>query len=78
MWNTNQTAEYCDRCGGFVRGLIDMGIPRKCICHIVPIGWECPRCHKVHSPYSLVCDCPRMTVVSPTVLPIEMQKEEVK
>lgn len=21
-------------------------------------GWACPRCGKVHSPYSVVCDCP--------------------
>ena len=20
-------------------------------------GWECPRCFKIHSPYSLTCDC---------------------
>lgn len=21
-------------------------------------GWACPRCGKVHSPYSVICDCP--------------------
>ena len=23
----------------------------------LPTGWICPRCNKVHSPYSLLCDC---------------------
>ncbi len=22
------------------------------------IGWECPRCHKIHSPYATECYCP--------------------
>lgn len=21
------------------------------------MGWECPRCHKIHSPYVQECDC---------------------
>lgn len=21
-------------------------------------GWECPRCHKIHSPFITTCDCP--------------------
>lgn len=27
-------------------------------------GWECPRCHKIHSPFSTVCDCPAATFTS--------------
>jgi len=30
-------------------------------------GWICPRCAKVHSPFSLTCDCPAQTVSSVTV-----------
>lgn len=25
------------------------------------MGWECPRCHKVNSPFVLTCDCPPFT-----------------
>lgn len=25
------------------------------------IGWECPRCFKIHSPFSQTCDCPPRT-----------------
>jgi len=28
------------------------------------IGWECPRCFKIHSPFSLTCDCPPLTFTS--------------
>lgn len=27
-------------------------------------GWTCPRCMKVHSPYSTQCDCPPPTFTS--------------
>lgn len=27
-------------------------------------GWLCPRCQKVHSPYSTTCDCKPQTVTS--------------
>ena len=27
-------------------------------------GWICPRCQKVHSPFSLICDCPPHYIVS--------------
>ena len=27
-------------------------------------GWICPRCQKIHSPFSLTCDCPPPYIVS--------------
>lgn len=27
-------------------------------------GWICPRCQKVHSPFSLTCDCPPPYIIS--------------
>ena len=27
-------------------------------------GWECPRCFKIHSPFSVTCDCPPRTFTS--------------
>ena len=29
-------------------------------------GWECPRCHKIHSWLSMECDCPPSTTTSTT------------
>jgi DNA-directed RNA polymerase subunit RPC12/RpoP len=30
-------------------------------------GWICPRCGKVHSPYSTQCDCPPSSIISNSV-----------
>lgn len=30
-------------------------------------GWECPRCGKIHSPYSLMCDCPPRTFTASAI-----------
>lgn len=27
-------------------------------------GWECPRCHQIHSPYVMRCDCPASYTVT--------------
>ncbi len=27
-------------------------------------AWECPRCFKIHSPFSTHCDCPARTTTS--------------
>lgn len=39
------------------------------------MGWECPRCHKIHGPYVQSCDCPIpfpfYTITAPhTIMPI--------
>jgi hypothetical protein len=31
--------------------------PRMCSCTKEPIGWECPRCHKINSPFKENCNC---------------------
>jgi len=31
------------------------------------MGWECPRCHKIHSPFIPACDCPPQTITSSTI-----------
>lgn len=30
--------------------------------HENPIGWECPRCGRVHAPWVAGCDCIKLTV----------------
>ena len=39
-------------------------------------GWECPRCFKIHSPFSVTCDCPPRTFTSggSTTLPLIFTK----
>ena len=50
---------YCGICGGYIFGeLPDITSVNPCICPKPRLrGWECPRCHKIHSPFSLTCDC---------------------
>ena len=58
-------ALYCEKCGGLISADKDYPISNNskiCSCkshnsdnHLQ--GWECPRCKKIHSPYSLECDC---------------------
>lgn len=31
------------------------------------MGWECPRCHKIHSPFIPACDCPPQIITSSTI-----------
>lgn len=41
-------------------------------------GWECPRCHTIHSYLKMSCDCPPMTINSTTcgmTNPVEQPKE---
>ncbi len=28
------------------------------------MGWECPRCHKIHSPFATHCECPPHIITS--------------
>lgn len=42
-----------DGCALGVAGTPDKRMPNT------PLqGWECPRCKKIHSPFTLHCDCP--------------------
>ena len=31
---------------------------------VTTMGWACPRCGKIHSPYSVTCDCPPPTITT--------------
>ena len=51
---------YCTKCGGMVsfEGAWG-GTINWCTCPKESVkGWECPRCHQIHSPHSAVCNCP--------------------
>ena len=53
---------FCPTCGGLMPGAIWSGVmPRPCICGSKKIeklvGWECPRCNSINSPYKDKCDC---------------------
>jgi len=58
--NTNRPCEVSG-CNGTLCNPI-MPIPQQ---KQTPLyGWECPRCFKIHSPFSLTCDCPPRTFTS--------------
>ena len=44
----------CAKCGGDTRAH-DLGCENDPI--EGPMGWECPRCSKVHAPWVAGCDC---------------------
>src|SRR5262245_47612425 len=57
---------YCRKCGGILVGSIQITSDFFCqghsannnsIEHTPPFGWECPRCHTIHSPFKMSCDC---------------------
>ena len=59
-------ATHCTKCGGLVYddGSLCIPSPKHFCCCPIDIrysnphyGWTCPRCFKVHSPYSIGCDC---------------------
>ena len=60
----------CVDCGGVKYGPLRSSIDYYCKCSIKhPTqsylqGWECPRCHKIHSPYTTECWCPPTIRVS--------------
>ncbi len=54
---TNFSSLWCGACGGIISGY-GSSIHAACNCPKHPQGWECPRCNKIHSPYSLTCNCP--------------------
>lgn len=65
--------EYCKTCGGFLFGVY-CGNSRICTCKKAAAGWECPRCHKIHSPYSTTCDCHIGLTSSSTTLTSTLNK----
>lgn len=48
--------KYCPQCNRVISGIY-AGTAGPCTCRQKITGWECPRCYKIHSPYSLTCDC---------------------
>jgi hypothetical protein len=72
----------CTKCGGRLWG--DSQHTWDCTCICPPeqpqpnfIGWECPRCRKIHSPFSLECDCTAPSITK-TTFNTELIKEEQK
>ena len=53
----------CENCGGIIYGTHWSTADVSCRCRIpaspspTSKGWECPRCHKIHSPYKETCEC---------------------
>jgi hypothetical protein len=55
----------CTVCGGLVAGEPEDTFDFWCICRMKLkeepephlMGWECPRCHKIHSPFVTDCEC---------------------
>jgi hypothetical protein len=61
------TLERCHKCGKPKHGYYIGSEQCNCKDEPLPKGWECPRCGKIHSPYSLSCDCyPKATTKSTT------------
>lgn len=56
-------SNLCERCGGYLQVpifLLNQTVfPRMCNCPkaVNHLAWECPRCHKINSPYKDSCDC---------------------
>ena len=58
--------DKCQRCGGVAYLIVPNTTGDfQCYCPAGPklpqqhlMGWECPRCHTIHSPYSVTCSCP--------------------
>ena len=54
----------CTKCGGVAFGPLRSTGDFYCKCPIEHqsqsnlTGWECPRCHRIHSPYTTECYCP--------------------
>jgi hypothetical protein len=67
----------CTKCDGILWGYSQHTGDFTCICppeqpHFM--GWECPRCHKIHNPWNLVCDCPP-NIITKTTYNTELIKE---
>lgn len=65
------TTIRCSKCGGVISGYYEntadfMGC--RCLPEPEPIaplmGWECPRCHKIHSPFVTECSCMPFIITS--------------
>ncbi len=41
-------------------------------------GWECPRCHKIHSWLHMECDCPPKVMTATTNLQPEITDEDIE
>lgn len=44
----------CRMTGNIKCGLYELTLPL--------LGWECPRCHKINSPFIFTCNCPIPTI----------------
>jgi len=66
------SAIFCGKCGGIIYADKDYWTKdlKPCSCFKEPeklinlIGWECPRCHTIHSPFIQSCDCSSPYVTS--------------
>jgi hypothetical protein len=76
-------SQRCSKCGGLIYGQIERTDDFLCKCpeflgespkeeQPQLQGWECPRCHKIHSPFVSTCDC------LPAIYTFSIIKKETK
>lgn len=56
---------HCKDCGGIklANGEVWSGSAANfCQCSKSMQGWECPRCHTIHSPFKMSCNCVLPTI----------------
>lgn len=65
------TGKMCQSTGCGNRCMMQQYPPKP-----IQYGWECPRCHKIHSPYSLTCDCQPATLSGNTTMYPENKNQQ--
>ena len=57
----------CPKCGGVISGYSEVTSDfMGCRCPPEPtlMGWECPRCHRIHSPFVSECYCAPLIITT--------------
>jgi len=63
--------QRCPKCGGRYYGSPEYTADYLCTCIVSTkettlMGWECPRCGKIYSPFVRECNCPPPSTSSTT------------